>query len=127
MSIGRPAGVRAGLHQGSVGGGMKRFLSGSLVTFAILAFGLFAGSAGATSLDCDEPGSLCTEPLDAIGYGGAYTGHDEPSLLFYSDVPGAGNSNLYRLRLPTDPHLQPVQDGSGSTWNFQLHPATWLG
>src|SRR5213594_3097009 len=109
MSIGRPAGPRVGLNQGSVGGGMRRFLLGSLVALGLLAFGLFVGGARAASLDCDEPGSLCAEPLDAIGYGGAYTGHDEPSLLFYSDVAGAGNSNFYKLKLPSDPHLQPNQ------------------
>src|SRR2546430_4077267 len=27
----------------------------------------------------------------SIGYNGSYTGHDEPSLLFYSNVPGSGN------------------------------------
>jgi hypothetical protein len=106
---------------------MRRFLLGSLVAFGLLASGLFAGAARAVNLDCDEPGSLCAEPLDSIGYGGAYTGHDEPSLLFYSGVSGSGNSNLYRLRLPTDPHLQPVQNGTGSTWNFQLHVAFWVG
>src|SRR5919198_732510 len=40
---------------------------------------------------------------------------------------GAGNSNLYQLRLPTDPQLQPNQSGTAGTWNFQLHPAFWLG
>ena len=28
--------------------------------------------------------------FDPIGYEGAYTGHDEPSLLFYSNTPGSG-------------------------------------
>jgi hypothetical protein len=105
---------------------MKRFLLSS-VAAGLIVLGLFAGAAGATRLDCDEPGALCAEPLDALGYGGAYTGHDEPSLLFYSGVPGSGNSNLYKVRLPTDPHQQPNQAGTGATWNFQLHPAFWLG
>jgi hypothetical protein len=78
-------------------------------------------------VDCDERVALCAESNDALGYAGAYTGHDEPSLLFYSDVPGSGNSSLYQLQLPTDPTLQPTQDGKGSTWNFQLHPAFWFG
>ncbi len=54
-------------------------------------------------------------------------GHDEPSLLFYSNQPGSGYTNIYRLTLPKDPPLQPKQDGSGGTWNFQLRPAFWLG
>jgi hypothetical protein len=54
-------------------------------------------------------------------------GHDEPSLLFYSNTAGAGFNNVYRIRLPKDPPLLPKQDGSGGTWNFQLHPAFWFG
>jgi hypothetical protein len=78
---------------------------------------------------CDEPGGiLCAEQKENPGADeGYYVGHDEPALLFYSDVPGSGNSSVYRLRLPKDPPLLPKQDGSGGTWNFQLHPAFWFG
>ena len=80
------------------------------------------------AIDCsDRTGILCTEVYDFIGYDGAYTGHDEPSLLFYSDVRGSGNSSIYRLRLPKDPPTLPKQDGTGGTFNFQLHPAFWVG
>lgn len=80
------------------------------------------------ALDCNErTGILCTEVYDSIGYWGAYTGHDEPSLLFYSNVPGSGNSQIYRLRLPKDPPTLPNQQGTGGTFNFQLHPTFWLG
>src|SRR5262249_43861871 len=48
-------------------------------------------------------------------------------VLFYSTVPGSGNSNLYHLTLPTDPVAAPLQNGTGSTWNFQLRPTFWLG
>jgi hypothetical protein len=48
-------------------------------------------------------------------------------LLFYSGAPGAGNSSFYRLQLPTDPKVMPNQAGTAGTWNFQLHPAFWLG
>ncbi len=76
---------------------------------------------------CDEGNPLCAEAADAIGYEGRYTGHDEPSLLFYSNVAGSGNNSLYQLRLPTDPPMLPKQDGSGGTFNFQLHIAFWFG
>jgi hypothetical protein len=77
--------------------------------------------------DCAHDGSLCTETANAIGYDGAYTGHDEPSLLFYSDVPGSGNHMTWRIRLPAEPPVFPNQAATGGTFNFQLHPAFWLG
>jgi len=77
---------------------------------------------------CDEPsGILCAEQRDNPGGSEYYVGHDEPSLLFYSNTPGAGFNNVYRIRLPKDPPLLPKQDGSGGTWNFQLRPAFWFG
>jgi hypothetical protein len=108
---------------------MRTVLAGSLAAAAaLLLFGLLAGSARAASLRCDEPdAAVCAEPADSIGYGGEYTGHDEPSLLFYSNQAGSGNSNIYHLRLPTDPKTLPNQAGTAGTWNFQLHPAFWLG
>jgi hypothetical protein len=42
------------------------------------------------------------------------------ALLFYSNVPGSGNSNVYVLTLPKDPPNLPKQDGTGGTFNFQL-------
>src|SRR4051812_7851487 len=106
---------------------MRRFFVGSLAAIAVLALSSFTGVARATSLDCDEPSAICTEPLDSIGYHGEYTGHDEPSLLFYSNSSGAGNTNHYDLTLPSDPKVMPNQAGTAGTWNFQLHPAFWLG
>jgi hypothetical protein len=108
---------------------MKRLLGGSLAAAAaLLLLGLFTGSAHAASMNCAEPyAAVCAEPADSIGYGGEYTGHDEPSLLFYSDTPGSGNSSLYHLQVPSDPKVLPNQAGTAGTWNFQLHPAFWLG
>jgi hypothetical protein len=107
---------------------MRRLLGGSLLVAAVLMLlGVFAGSGRASPPDCDEPAALCTEPVDSIGYEGAYTGHDEPSLLFYSNSAGSGNSTLYHVTLPTDPKVLPNQAGTAGTWNFQLHPAFWLG
>ncbi len=77
---------------------------------------------------CDEPGGiLCAEQRENPGGKEYYVGHDEPAVLFYSETPGAGFNNVYRLRLPKDPPALPKQDGSGGTWNFQLHPAFWFG
>jgi hypothetical protein len=109
---------------------VKQLIGGAAAIFLAVAFGSVtgkAGTGGTAHLNCSEATSLCAEPLDSIGYGNEYTGHDEPSLLFYSETAGSGNSNLYHLQLPTDPKKPPQQDGSGTTWNFQLHPAFWLG
>jgi hypothetical protein len=108
-----------------------------LVILIVLSFAARPGfcSAAAESsggtyhphLRCEEGSPLCAEVANSIGYEGKYTGHDEPSLLFYSDVPGSGNNTRYAVRLPTDPPKLPQQDGSGGTFNFQLHPAFWFG
>ena len=80
------------------------------------------------SFNCDKPsGILCAEQRENPGGNEYYVGHDEPAVLFYSNEPGAGSNNVYRLRLPKDPPLLPKQDGSGGTWNFQLRPAFWFG
>jgi hypothetical protein len=94
----------------------------------MLVTAAFGGAARADAgRSCAENSSICTEVVDSIGYNGVYTGHDEPSLLFYSNTPGSGNSNFYKLVLPTDPPQQPIQSGLGATWNFQLRPAFWFG
>src|SRR5437870_2942753 len=95
---------------------------------ALSLLGCMASAQNAPkSLSCDDNGSLCAEVYDSIGYEGRYTGHDEPSLLFYSNVPGSGNTMVYLLQLPKDPPRLPKQDGTGGTFNFQLHPAFWFG
>jgi len=71
-------------------------LSGLVALSGLLALGYAGVGSGAApdlgrSHDCDSGGALCTEVLDSIGYNGSYTGHDEPSLLLYSNVPGSGN------------------------------------
>ncbi len=76
---------------------------------------------------CQKNSPLCTEVADSLNVNGYYTGHDEPSLLFYSSTSGSGNNNVYYLTLPKDPHTLPKQDGTGGTFNFQLHPAFWFG
>ncbi len=74
---------------------------------------------------CDLRPYLCTEKEQ--NYDKSYIGHDEPALLFYSSVPGSGNSNFYTFVLPKDPPVPPKQNGTGGTFNFQLHPAFWFG
>ena len=118
-------------------------VSGATVASA----GQSAGSAAAkaqpaapTAHWCNTNGVTCAEPfqkwqnfpffqkLRKAGVNIAeYIGHDEPSSLFYSNKPGSGNNNTYQLNLPKDPPVRPRQNQSGGTWNFQLHPAFWMG
>jgi len=98
---------------------------------ALLAPGLTGPAAHAApeaySNLCSSGSELCPEVNDSLDTFGQYVGHDEPSLLFYSNVPGAGNSNRSQLRLPEEPPTPPKTDGTGGTFNFQLHPAFWFG
>jgi hypothetical protein len=84
-----------------------------------------AGISSAKSQACITGRVLCTEVQDYYhAYGGKYVGHDEPSVLYYSNVPGAGNSNSWQVTLPKDP---PPSVKPGRSWSFQLTPAFWFG
>src|SRR5262249_47898705 len=90
--------------------------------------GAAAPAAGASLRPgCDDLSYTCADLHSHTTYDGAYTGHDEPSVIFYSNRSGSGNDNTYRLILPRDPASFPSQDGTGSTWNFQEHPTFWFG
>jgi hypothetical protein len=115
-------------------------LLASAILVAVAATAASAGSPRATSaprsasssdhdrkLLCNEGDPLCAETAEAIGYEGRYTGHDEPSALFYSNRPGAGNNSRYRVVVPQDPPTLPTQDGTGGTFNFQDRIAFWFG
>jgi len=86
---------------------------------------------GASTTTIDEPicqsnKSTCADV--GLNNGGKYVGHDEPSLLFKSGIPGSGNDMTYVVTLPKDPKTQPNASGAGgSTWNFQLRPTFWFG
>jgi hypothetical protein len=76
---------------------------------------------------CEQPQGRCVDVSKLYAYDKKYVGHDEPSLIFYSNKAGAGNTGIYYLRLPTDPPTPPNQAGTGGTFNFQLHPTFWVG
>jgi len=110
---------------------MKRLLIGAVSALTLAAFSLpaassalAAGGPGYGHPFCEQNAATCTELNQPVN---GYTGHDEPSLLFYSNTPGSGNNNTWTMTLPTDPPKLPRQDGSGGTFNFQLHPAFWFG
>jgi hypothetical protein len=75
---------------------------------------------------CTSHASLCADLYRNPA--GGYVGHDEPSILYKSGIPGSGNDITYNLTLPKDPKKQPNNSGAGgTTWNFQLRPTFWFG
>ena len=72
---------------------------------------------------------LCTDVAESDEAFGQYVGHDEPSNLFYSNVPGSGNQMRWLMKLPSDPRTGPggVPKSDSQSFNFQLHPAFWFG
>jgi hypothetical protein len=78
------------------------------------------------AINCSKGVAICTEVADSEStFGeGHYVGHDEPSLLFYSNQHGSGNQMQYSMTLPTDP---PPTNPRTNSYNFQLHPAFWFG
>ncbi|HLG78156.1 MAG TPA: hypothetical protein VKX46_17200 [Ktedonobacteraceae bacterium] len=57
-----------------------------------------------------------------------YVGHDEPSVLFYSNRPGSGNQMTYTFKLPTDPKPGPGNvPKPGQSFTFELGVAFWFG
>ena len=106
-------------------------LLASLTTSAVAGTGPTGASADkehyGSKFICGEGSPLCAEANDSLGYRGEYTGHDEPSALFYSNVAGSGGEANYRLKIPTDPPILPKQDGTGGTFNFENRIAFWFG
>jgi hypothetical protein len=101
-------------------------LGTSGVTLNVVGTG--AESYGA-KLSCASARLMCTEvqdPATAFGYGAKYVGHDEPSTLFYSNVPGSGNRMQYNLTIPVQPPVGAI-NSSANSYDFQLHPAFWFG
>jgi hypothetical protein len=108
----------------------------ALVVFAVplaAAAGAQAPGAGGktdfrgyTEPLCSGRASLCADAYENPN--GEYVGHDEPSVLFKSGIPGSGNDITYTITLPTEPRTFPTASGAdGSTWNFQLRPTFWFG
>ena len=111
---------------------MRRMRALSVLSVAGLALAALAAAGPAVQAapytaskpDCSEL-AICTEvanPQEA--FGNYYVGHDEPSVEFYSNVPGSGNHNQYQLTIPTEP-AGPYSNSKG--YDFELHPAFWFG
>ena len=64
-------------------------------------------AAAHASINCATGALVCMEVAKLKKTFGKYVGHDEPSDLFYSNVPGSGNQMRYTLTLPRDPSPSP--------------------
>ena len=95
-------------------------------THSVTQSGGLPYSSGYDEPFCTSHSSLCVDSY--ANPGDEYVGHDEPSVLFKSGLPGSGNNMTYTFTLPTDPKQQPNACGAGgTTWNFQLRPTFWFG
>ena len=117
---------------------MKRFRPVSVTVVSVAALAVWLVLAGAAQADatqsrlgydtplCQSHTSLCADPY--VNPPTGYVGHDEPSVLFKSQVPGSGNDVTYTITLPKNPRQQPNASGAGgTTWDFQLRPTYWFG
>ena len=113
----------------------------TLMSLVVLALGIPSALAGVaatpkTATAATPPGKidcsngerfLCTELYDseqAFGEG-HYVGHDEPSVLFYSNQNGSGNQMEYSGTLPTEPPHSNVP--GAKNYDFQYYAAFWFG
>jgi hypothetical protein len=106
----------------------------AVVGLAAAALVPFAGNGALTAQaavphfagNCEY--AACAEVSDwrsVFGYD-RYVGHDEPSLVFYSNRAGAGNRMSYDVTLPKDPSPgNPT--APGKSYSFELNGAIWLG
>ncbi|HLX59407.1 MAG TPA: hypothetical protein VKR83_20505 [Ktedonobacteraceae bacterium] len=108
--------------------GIAAVVGGFAVTGAIRGNAVGAHAAALMHIDCSKGSPICSEVYDSEAVFGedVYVGHDEPSTLFYSNVPGSGNRMQYQLTLPKDPSPS-LANTPGVAYNFQLHPAFWFG
>jgi hypothetical protein len=97
------------------------------VTAGLLAPAARRAAASPADPFCETHPANCPDTRLHLDYEGNYVGHDEPSVLFYSNLAGSGNSNTWKLRLPHESPVLPTQDGTGGTWNFQQHIGFWFG
>jgi hypothetical protein len=101
-------------------------LIGAALAAANVAAVVSAGaSTGHAAINCEY--GMCAEVANSADvFGSEYVGHDEPSAVFYSNVPGAGNHMTYSMRLPSDPSPN-NPNKAGRSYQFELNGAIWFG
>src|SRR5689334_4724975 len=71
-----------------------------------------------------EYSRICPDVNDNSNVFDQYVGHDEPSLLFYSNTPGSGNQLSTVVRIPSDP---PPSQPLSRSYNFETGSTFWFG
>ncbi len=99
----------------------KRFLRAS-AAFLLLTRTAPAAAFGVQSTICLADHDRCTDSVVPQAHG-----LDEPSLVFYSDAPGSGNSLAYLITLPKDPPESGGRLAPGAVVNSQLFESFWFG
>src|SRR5215472_16074432 len=103
--------------------------AGSALALAALFSGTPTAAASSSSsygsrISCGNNIRLCAEVSDPVAAFGHYVGHDEPSALFYSNVPGSGNHMQYNVTLPVEPA---GAFSDAKAYSFENSPAFWFG
>jgi len=107
------------------------FVAALAVPAALAGGGLTSSASSSaakapTHIDCSNTNRfICTEVRDSEAVFGHYVGHDEPSVLFYSNKNGSGNEMAYTGTLPTEP--SPTNVPGKHNYTFQYAPAFWFG
>jgi hypothetical protein len=83
------------------------------------------GWGGGPAINCGNNVTLCTEVADSNQAFGHYVGHDEPSVLFYSNQAGSGNQMEYSGVIPKEP--PPSNVPGQKSYDFNLYAAFWYG
>jgi hypothetical protein len=78
------------------------------------------------AINCSQSAAMCAEVGNSQQVFGHYVGHDEPSMLFDSNVPGSGNHMSYNVTLPRDPSPS-NPTAPGKSYQFELSGADWFG
>ncbi|MGH9124198.1 MAG: hypothetical protein ACRDZ8_05650 [Acidimicrobiales bacterium] len=87
-----------------------------------------AATSSSTSpkINCSNGGRfLCLDVENSDNFFGHYVGHDEPSVLFYSNQSGSGNQMNYSGQLPVEPEA--TNTPGAASYTSELMPAFWVG
>jgi len=110
---------------------MRRTIAVVCALVTAVAVGATASTAGAAVRNesvCQVKNFACRDPFFQTAPNDEYIGHDEPTVEFRSSRPGTGGGDLtYLMVLPKNPPVQPNQQGTAGTWDFQLRATFWLG